>query len=96
VNQHVKPPEVLPRFGEDGVQIGVVVGIGALHKGAADRLRQGEDALLQLGDGIAQADVGPGLVQRLGDSPGKGFVVGHAEDECVLAVHQAHGCLLLL
>ena len=59
------------------------------QRGGLQRLDQRHHALLEQIALIGEGQFGAGLVQRLGDAPGDGAVVGHAHDQAAFAFHES-------
>lgn len=61
-----------------------------------ERLDEGRHALLEALTLIGESELRTGFMERAGDAPGDGAIVGHAHDEAALALHEAafrHGML---
>ena len=81
--------DVVPAL-EDMVDLRVVLDVAGLHERGADGLGERPDPSLDERLDGAEADGGSLRVERLGDAPGDGVVVGDPEDERLLALEQPH------
>ena len=83
-------PVGLPPAGEDALDVLVALHVAGLHEGGPELLGQRTDPLLDEHLHRREADRGTLAVERLGDAPGDGVVVGQAEDQGALALQQTH------
>ena len=78
-------PDLLAPAREDAVDVRVVLDVARLDERRADAVRERPDALLDHHLDRREADLATLLMQRLGDAPGDGVVVGDAEYQRLLA-----------
>ena len=75
---------------EDALDIGVGLDVGGLDEGRTDGFGERPDALVDQALDRREADRGALAVEGARDAPRDGVVVGHAEDQRVLALEQTH------
>ena len=89
-------PKTCSRLREEAIDGGVVADVAFLDQLRIDALGQRSDAALQVGGGVGEAESRPFRMERLGDAPGDGALVRHADDERGLAVKQSHRAISLV
>ena len=81
---------LLVRLLEEAVDIVVRVDVAAFDELGADALGQGSHTTFQLGRGVGEGEPRALGVERLGDTPGDGALVGDADDERRLTLIESH------
>ncbi len=90
MDEDVQPPIGVPPAREDPLDILVALHVAGLHEGGAQLPGERADPLLDEHLHGREAHGRSLAVERPGDAPCDGVVVGQPEDQCALALQQTH------
>ena len=87
MDQKIKATPTVGNRRKGPVQRRIIGDVDVDQEIAPQRTCQRFDTLAEHLALIAERQFGPGCMQRLGDPPGDGMVVGHPHDQAAFAVH---------